>query len=120
MSAAINASTLARWRACPSLFIEEVLYDPETGAPFVLFDAERSFLKHAYQLNAVGRLLYPEQLYACPKKSAKTGFAALHVLTTILLFGSPFSEAYCAANDLEQAQSRVFQPSSALSKPAHC
>ena len=23
-----------------------------------------------------GRLIYPEQLYACPKKSGKTGFAA--------------------------------------------
>jgi hypothetical protein len=58
---AIDHTTLERWRAEPSLFIEEVLFDPETGAPFVLFDAERCFLAHAFRLNAVGKLLYPGQ-----------------------------------------------------------
>jgi phage terminase large subunit-like protein len=31
------------------------------------------------------------------------------MLTMILLFGGRFAEGYCIANDLEQAQSRVFQ-----------
>jgi phage terminase large subunit-like protein len=106
---AINQKTLDGWRAKPSLFIEEVLYDPETGEPFKLLPAERTFLAHAFQLNAVGKLLYPEQVYACPKKSGKTGYAALHTLTLLLLFGGPFAEGYCIANDLEQAVSRVFQ-----------
>jgi phage terminase large subunit-like protein len=96
------------WRADPAAFIETVLYDPETGAPFKLLDAEREFLKHSYQTDADGRLLYPEQVYGAPKKSGKTGFAGLHMLTTILLFGGYHAEGFCLANDQEQAQSRVF------------
>jgi hypothetical protein len=109
MTAALDRKALKRYRADPAAFIEEVLHDPETGQPFVLLDAERAFLEHAFKTNSNGRLLYPEQVYACPKKSGKTGFAALHMLTTILLFGSTFSEGYALANDQEQAQSRVFQ-----------
>jgi phage terminase large subunit-like protein len=97
------------WRANPTTFIESMRYDPESGAPFKLLDAERDFLKHAFQTDADGRLLYPELVFGAPKKSGKTGFAALFMLTMILLFGSQFAEAYCLANDEEQAQSRVFQ-----------
>jgi hypothetical protein len=104
----LDDAPLARWRARPAEFIETVLYNPETGAPFVLLDAEREFLKYSYQLDENGRLLYPEQVYACPKKSGKTGFAGLHTLTTILLFGGRFAEGYTLANDLEQAGARVF------------
>ena len=63
----------------------------------------------AFKTDATGRLLYPEQVYAAPKKSGKTGFAALHMLCTVLLFGGRYAEGYALANDLEQAQSRVFQ-----------
>jgi len=48
-------------------FIEDILRDPETGKPFVLLDAEKQFLAHAYQTDEAGRLVYPEQVYACPK-----------------------------------------------------
>jgi phage terminase large subunit-like protein len=105
---AISQATWARWRRSPCDFVEEVLHDPETGKPFRLLDAECAFLDRAYQLADNGKLLYPEQLYAAPKKSGKTGFAALHTLATILLFGGKYGEAYVVANDLEQAQSRVF------------
>jgi phage terminase large subunit-like protein len=47
-------------------------------------------------------------LFAAPKKSGKTAFAALHLLTTTLLYGGAYPEATAAANDLEQAQGRVF------------
>ena len=77
--------------------------------PFELLDAERSFLEHAYQVDETGRLIYPEQIYSAPKKSGKTGFAALHGLTTVLVLGGAFAEGYCLANDLEQSQGRVFQ-----------
>jgi len=66
----------ARIGADPIKFIEQVLVNPETNAPFVLLDAEREFLKHAFATGADGRLLYPKQVYACPKKSGKTTFAA--------------------------------------------
>jgi Phage Terminase len=104
----IPSGKLERWRADPASFITSVLYDPETNQPFELLDSERNFLKFAFRLNAAGRLLFPEQVYACPKKSGKTGFGGMHMLTTVLLFGGAFGEGFALANDLEQAASRVF------------
>jgi phage terminase large subunit-like protein len=109
MSDVLDTSTLTRWQRQPLSFITEILRDPETAKPFVLLDAERAFLEHAYQIDDSGRLVYPEQLYGAPKKSGKTAFAAMHVLATTLVFGGRFAEGYCIANDLEQAQGRVFQ-----------
>ena len=103
------STPMMRWREDPIAFIETVLHDPETNKPFVLLDAERTFLQHAFKLDENGRLIYPEQVYGAPKKTGKTGFAALHMLTTVLLHGGRFAEGYALANDEEQAQSRVFQ-----------
>ena len=64
----INARSLARWRRNPAKFVEEVLIDPETGKPFKLLPAERAFIKLAFKTDKKGRLLYPELIYACPKK----------------------------------------------------
>jgi hypothetical protein len=72
-------------------------------------DAERRFLAHAFQLGDDRRLLYPEQVYSCLKKSGKTTFAAIHALTTTLLFGGGYPEATICANDLDQARGRVFE-----------
>ena len=66
---------LSRWRSNPISFIETVLHDPETKKPFKLLPAERAFLEHAFKLDDDGRLLYPEQIYCCPKKCGKTTFA---------------------------------------------
>ena len=82
--------------------------DPETGKPFVLSDAERRFLQHAFTLNDDGKLTYPELVFGAIKKSGKTTLAAIIMLVMILLYGGRFAEGYCVANDLEQAQSRVF------------
>ena len=101
-------TTLARWRADPIAFIEQALIDPETKKPFVLLEVEREFLKHAFATGADGRLLFPEQVYSCPKKSGKTTFAAIYVITVVLLFGGAYPEAICAANDREQSVGRVF------------
>jgi phage terminase large subunit-like protein len=109
MTGRLTPAVLERWRSQPALFIEEALHDPETGRPYRLLDAERRFLDYAFKTTDGGRLEYPEQLYACPKKSGKTTFSALHVLTTTLLFGGHFPEAYALANDLEQSVVRVFQ-----------
>ena len=59
---------LDRWRSNPICFIETVLHDPETKKPFKLLPAERAFLEHAFKRDDDGRLLYPEQIYSCPKK----------------------------------------------------
>jgi terminase large subunit-like protein len=105
----VERTNLTRYRANPALFIEEVLINPETGRPFVLFKAEKKFLKHAFKRGRNGRLLYPEQIYSCPKKSGKTTFAAIYIITMVLLFGGPFAEAIVAANDFDQSVGRVFE-----------
>src|SRR4029077_8345351 len=105
----LDGTTLQRWKASPVSFIEEVLFDPETGKPFVLLPAEREFMRRAFTLDANGRLMFPELVYGAPKKSGKTTCAALIVLVMVLLRSDGrFAEGYCVANDFEQAQSRVF------------
>jgi phage terminase large subunit-like protein len=63
---------------------------------------------YAFVTGPDGRLLYPEQVYACPKKSGKTTFAAIYVIIMVLLYGGAYAEAICAANDYEQSVGRVF------------
>ena len=104
----IPKTMLARWRGNPIGFIQQVLINPVTNWPFVLLDAERVFLTHAFRTGADGRLLYPEQIFACPKKSGKTTFAAIYVITLVLLYGGVHPEAICAANDYDQSVGRVF------------
>jgi phage terminase large subunit-like protein len=104
----LGYGTLARWRANPIAFIEQVIHD-ENGEPFVLLPAERAFLAQMFATDADGRLLYPDLIYACPKKSGKTTLGAVICITMVLLFGGRHAEAYCVANDLEQATSRVFE-----------
>ena len=105
----LTDDVLEQWRADPGAFIESQLVNPETAKPFVLLDAEKDFLRHALRLTPEGRLLYHELLFGAPKKSGKTGFAALLLITILLLFGGRYAEGYVAANDLEQAQARVFE-----------
>ena len=66
-------------------------------------------MAHAFRTGDDGRLLYPEQVFSAGKKSGKTTFAALHCLTVVLLFGGSYAEGVALANDLEQAQGRVFE-----------
>jgi phage terminase large subunit-like protein len=105
----ISPTKWARWRRNPCDFVEEVLHDPETGKPFRLLDVERAFMERAFETDADGHMLYPELVYGAPKKSGKTAFGALFMLTMVILYGGRFSEGYAAANDQEQAQGRVFQ-----------
>jgi phage terminase large subunit-like protein len=104
----LDATVLARFKYDPIAFIEHVLCDPETGEAFVLSDAERWFLKFAFQLDDNGRLKFPELVFGAIKKSGKTTLAAIIMLVMVLLYGGRFAEGICVANDLEQAQSRVF------------
>lgn len=105
-----STSQLARWRADPLHFIESCLFDPESGQPFTLLPAERDFLTYAFKTGADGRLLYPELVYAAPKKSGKTTLAAIFTITILMLFGgNAYPEAILAANDYEQSRARVFE-----------
>lgn len=93
----------------PVAFIATFLRNPETGEPFVLFPAEVAFLREALIPGPDGRLRYPELLFGAIKKSGKTMIAAWCVLFVVLALGGRYAEGYCVANDLEQAQSRVFE-----------
>jgi phage terminase large subunit-like protein len=84
-------ASLDYYRKQPLKFIETVLFDPETDAPFKLLPAERAFLEHAFKIGPNGKLLYSEWLYSCPKKSGKTTFAALIVVTMVLFVWWQFS-----------------------------
>src|SRR6266478_5371012 len=100
-------SSLARVKADPIAFITTVLRDPETGSPFVLYEAEERFLRAAFTPTPDGRLPFPELVYGAPKKSGKTTLAALATLYVVAGgIGGMFPEAYIVANDYEQAQGR--------------
>src|SRR5213083_1449505 len=71
---------MMRWRRDPVAFVREVLVDPESGQPFVLYAAQERLLRHALTIGASGRLPFAELVYACPKKSGKTATAAMGVL----------------------------------------
>src|SRR5450759_5325030 len=101
--------TSASWRSNPAQFITDVLRDPETGEAFALNPSEVAFLARAFELDDNGRLKHPELVFAAIKKSGKTTLAAIILLFVVLVLGGAFAEAYCVANDLEQAQGRVFQ-----------
>src|SRR5271169_2481089 len=103
-----DAATIARWRADPCAFIEEVLVNPETGRTFELLPAERVFIEWALEFDNDGRLVHVEWVYSAPKKTGKTTFAGIVVITVIVIHGGPFAEGYCLANDFDQAQGRVF------------
>jgi phage terminase large subunit-like protein len=108
-----NASTtdvedLDRYRHDPVAFITECLVDPETNQPFELYPAQVEFLRAALTLTDDGRLPAPELLFGAPKKSGKTAMAAMCMVYVILVLAGRHGEGYVVANDLEQAQGRVF------------
>src|SRR6516162_2550753 len=103
----ISSTDFEKWRN-PVSFIESGLHDPETQRPFRLTEAEKLFVRYAFQFRD-GRLKYPELLYSGPKKSGKTAFAAMLTIYVVVALGGRYAEGYCCANDFEQSQGRVFQ-----------
>ena len=104
----LDGDVLERWQRRPLDFIAEVLRDPKTGRPFKLFPEQRRFFEHCWKRRRDGRLKYPEQCFGAIKKTGKTSIAAMHGLTTVVVFGGPYAEAYTISNDFEQSQARVF------------
>jgi phage terminase large subunit-like protein len=96
------------WIANPESFIE-CLIDPDTNKPFVLLKCERTFIANMFRLDADGKMLFPDLIYSAGKKTGKTTFGAILVITMIVLFGGRNAEGYCCANDYDQAEGRVFE-----------
>jgi hypothetical protein len=108
MANLLDATALDHWKVNPVAFIEQLI-NPDTGEAYELLEAEKLFLAHMFTLDDNGRLLYPDQIYSSIKKSGKTVFGAIIAIVMVLLYGGRYAEIYCVANDLEQAQSRVYE-----------
>ena len=97
----VSQETLERLRLDPALFADTFLPNNEKGRPWRLSRHQRRVLVHmfkrAYRLRVWGEM----------KKSGKTFLAA--VLLIWWAFTHANTEIIVAANDFEQAQSRVFQ-----------
>ena len=107
MSAKPKSKGAARWRD-PVAFIEQALIDPDTGEHFKLYPEQIEFIRRALTLTPDGRLPYPEMVFSAPKKSGKTGVAAMVALFVAVALAGNYGEIYCLANDFEQSQGRVF------------
>jgi phage terminase large subunit-like protein len=87
---------------------EQNFYIPEPARPIVLEPHQKALLRLVEARDPDGLHRYRTVVYSTPKKSGKTTIAAL-----IARFrgetGGRYQELYCVANDLEQAQGRVFQ-----------
>ena len=48
---------LEMWRSDPIAFVRDVLRNPETNQPFVLYEAQERFLREALRVGPDGRLV---------------------------------------------------------------
>jgi phage terminase large subunit-like protein len=107
VKAARFEETLRQWIADPVSFMDS-LVDPETDEPFCLYQEEKTFVREAFTLRTDGTLPYAEVVFSAPKKSGKTALGALCGLYVVFVLGGRYAEGYCVANDLDQAEGRVF------------
>jgi len=98
--------TLERLRLDPALFADTFLPNNEKGKPWQLNRHQRRVLVHMFKRT------YRLRVWGEMKKSGKTFLAA--VLLIWWAFTHANTEIIVAANDFEQAQSRVFQTAMAL------
>ena len=75
--------------------------------PVQLMSHQKKILRHIFKKDRSGRFPYDVVVWSCPKKSGKTMMGALVGEWFALTQEAP-NEIYVIANDLEQAQSRVF------------
>ena len=87
---------------------EQQFYIPGSDRPVVLEPHQKALLRLIDSRGADGTHRHRTVVYSTPKKSGKTTLAALVARFRAETEG-PFQEIYCVANDLEQAQGRVFQ-----------
>lgn len=107
MSETWTPAQIERYRRDVVKFAEEQFYLPDTGKPIKLLKHQKKILRLAFT-PVRGRMPYSTIVYSCPKKSGKTTIGALVALWWALS-QEPYNEIFLAANDWEQAKSRVFQ-----------
>jgi len=97
-----------RYARDPVAFIDDLVRKNELGQPFRLLDHQRKILHLAFSFYSSGRLPYDTIIYSCVKKSGKTTTNAAVTLWWAFTQEAP-NEILIIANDLEQAQGRVFK-----------
>ena len=103
---------LERYAHDPVAFIDRFVTRNEKGLPWRLSAYQRRVLALAFTWSAAGDLGLRLLLWAEPKKSGKTFIAGL--LGLWWAFTNTSTEIIIAANDAEQAASRVFRTMVAL------
>ena len=101
--------SIAKWKTDPVAFVQDVLRNPETGAPFDLYPAQERFLREALTPGPDGRLPYSEMVYSCPKKSGKTATAAMATIYVVVVLGVGTRRATASpttSNNQQAASSR--------------
>ncbi len=87
-------------------FIEANVYDPETGAPLVVYDEQRTVIDTMTH-RTDGMFNYSTWLWSQPKKSGKTTICA--GLALWWAWQIPNGQVYVIGNDQKQADSRLFR-----------
>lgn len=104
----IRRSSLNQYKSDIVTFAENEFYLPETRKPITLATHQKRILRDIFVPNPSGHFPYQTIVYSAPKKSGKSTIAAL-VCLWFALTQEPPNELFCIANDLEQAQGRVFK-----------
>ena len=104
--------SIAKWKTDPVAFVQDVLRNPETGAPFDLYPAQERFLREALTPGPDGRLPYSEMVYSCPKKSGKTATAAMATIYVVVMLGVGTRRATASPTTSNS-------PRAASSRPSH-
>jgi phage terminase large subunit-like protein len=99
---------LERYPKDPLAFLDDLVRKNELGQPFRLLNHQREILRLAFDFSNREYLPYDTLLYSCPKKSGKTTINAFLTLWWAFTQEAP-NEILIIANDLEQAQGRVFK-----------
>lgn len=88
----------------------EKLFILPNGKTIVLEPFQRAFLEMAFTPDSRGKLPYRQVVYSMIKKSGKSQIGAcIGSWFAFSGIAEPNGEQYCCANDLEQAQGRVYR-----------
>jgi len=109
LQGSVNAGDIAEKYIDPDPihFIQTNFYIPETGQPLELHESQIVPLREALAKDPDGNFRYSLVIWSSVKKSAKTTIAAAVCLW--MMWQRPWSSAKLIANDLRQANTRVFE-----------
>ena len=111
----LDRTKLEQYARDPVLFIGDLIQINELGQPFKLLPFQERILRAAFPFDDNGKLPWQTIGWSCPKKSGKTAINAAVLLWWAYTQEAP-NEIPIVANDLEQAQGRVFKTAAGMLK----